>query len=96
VIVHLGAGATIAELEASRDRYVRALAWAPTGEFVAVLTMSLESRFDIRNFPAAVAGHPVRYQMYHLEIYERDGKQVIAAPVARNLLASSGEVVWIP
>ena len=93
-ILEYPGGAVRAEYKAPEMYVIESIAWAPNSEMIAVLTR----RSTIGKFPgdilASVAGHPVSYLTFALEIIKLDGSKVMSLNLGSNFQSGFGFVSW--
>jgi WD40 repeat protein len=82
--------------EGDSARYIASLAWSPDSTFVAMLRISFRSGKMPMEILSSMAGHPINYSTYYLEIVDLTGKVIASSKLVSDLRLSSDEIVWLP
>lgn len=86
----------IATVKGEVNETIRAFAWSPDGEAVAVLKgIEYPSSFSIKGLIAGMSGHPMRSDTYFLETYDRNGRRHVRAKIAERVPQSLVEMAWV-
>jgi hypothetical protein len=94
-LIDLKRKAPIRTLEAEHE--VRALAWAPSGKYFAVLLsqdVTKEKWKGPLDLFARLVGHPISYYSLYAATYDLDGRLLCEKRLAEKVPQGSGYVVW--
>jgi len=95
-VVDFAAKRVIATVRGDAKESIRALAWSPDGESIAVLKgVETASSFSIKGWIAGMSGHPMRTDTYLLETYDRKGQRYVRAKLAERVPQSMVEMSWV-
>ena len=81
-------------LEKAIDDRVSGIAWAPSSEFVAVLTESERMGLWPWELLSAFAGHPVPHNSFYLTIYDISGTELMSQKIIGNITYGTGSIIW--
>lgn len=81
------------------DYYVYSLAWAPNGNYFAVLsfdnvTKQTLKRFGPLNIFADFVGHPISYYTFYLSIYDATGTLLCTECIIESIPHGEGYIEW--
>lgn len=81
------------------DYYVNSLAWAPNGNYFAVLfsqdvTKRTLKRFRFRDLFANLVGHPISYETFYVAIYDSRGVLICLERIIEKIPLGRGYIEW--
>jgi hypothetical protein len=86
----------MATVKGDANETIRAVAWSPDGEAIAILKgIEYPSSFSIKGWIAGMSGHPMRSDTYFLETYDRKGRRQMRAKLAERVPQSVVEIAWV-
>jgi hypothetical protein len=83
-------------LRKNLNKYPDDITWSPDSSYLAVLTRTARMGLWPWEVLFAVAGHPVYYMTFYLEIYDLTGNLVYESKIISGLKNGGGQIVWHP
>jgi hypothetical protein len=95
LIVDVRTEKTVSQLHLTNEYVIDGFAWSPDSSWIAVL----KSRDRFKwwrpvDFLSALAGHPIPYSEFQLDVVDLECNVIASARLVRDLPSASGDVVW--
>lgn len=94
VVWNLNTNMTIFRKKLFFDRYTQDITWSPDLSYVALLTSTGRTGLLPWELLFAIAGHPVVYNRFYLEVYDLSGSLVYESEITSGVKNGSGRIVW--
>ena len=78
------------------NKYPDDITWSPDSSYLAVLTRTARMGLWPWEILFAVAGHPVYYMTFYVEVYDLSGDLVYESKIISGFKNGGGKIVWYP